>query len=223
MKLTNITANVHLNLAIDLDKFKQNLPEGTQLVFKKPKRVKKGEDGSDHCVLEFFGKPKRRAFQAVPWRIVQFGITALVYGNGKIVLVGCKSVAKIVQTVDFIKKTFNVTANVEINYSNFVATHDIGFKIDLPSIWAASMVHGSGFCRSYDPERFHGLVWTSGIAKGIAIFFHTGKFNITGCKSTDELLGVGNAVLNLLRTHFKGDQAKLDLVNLSAVTMILPE
>lgn len=130
--------------------------------------------------------PKR--FPAVIIRINEPKATALVFGKGKMQILGTKSVedarlaghkfARILQKVGFRTKFEN------FNVQNVVASVDTKMTIRLEGI-VAHPVHYQ-FAR-YEPELFPGLCYRVEAPKVTFLVFSTGKVVVVGARSVEHI------------------------------------
>mmetsp|Transcript_41503 Transcript_41503/g.129933 ORF Transcript_41503/g.129933 Transcript_41503/m.129933 type:complete len:226 (-) Transcript_41503:225-902(-) len=112
--------------------------------------------------------------------------TALIYGSGKMVVLGCKShddarraaqyFAKLIQKID-------QPANMrEFKVQNMVGTCDMGFPIRLEKL-----VYTHAKFASYEPELFPGLIYRMQAPKMVILAFVSGKFVVTGAKNIEDM------------------------------------
>jgi transcription initiation factor TFIID TATA-box-binding protein len=139
--------------------------------------------------------PKR--FAAVIMRLTNPKTTALVFGSGKIVCTGAKSVedsrlaarkyARIIQ-----KLGFNVKFT-EFKIQNIVGSCDVGFPIRLEGLTLAHRKFSS-----YEPELFPGLIYRMLEPKIVLLIFVSGKIVLTGAKEREDINTAFNNIYDIL-------------------------
>ncbi len=108
----------------------------------------------------------KKRFPGVVLRMQDPKIAALVFGSGKVVLTGAKS----------------IDSNPEYKIQNIVTSADLGTPINLNKIAV-----GFNLDRiEYEPEQFPGLVYRLDDPKVVALLFGSGKLIITGGKVPDD-------------------------------------
>ena len=129
----------------------------------------------------------KKRFPGVVLRMQEPKIAALVFGSGKVVLTGAKSIPSLAEGLDALVKLMK-DLKVEINdnptYSiqNIVTSADLGSRINLNKI-AMSLTLDK---IEYEPEQFPGLVYRLGDPKVVVLRFGSGKLIITGGKVSDD-------------------------------------
>lgn len=119
-------------------------------------------------------------------RIPPFEKYTAFYGSGKFLITGAKSVEEINKVADsvvsFLKdhNINNEIKNIQIN--NYVLTDEIGTKINLNEL----VIKLNKFNVSYEPEQFPGLIYKD-YNNITFMLFGSGKINITGVKSLDNI------------------------------------
>lgn len=125
----------------------------------------------------------KKRFPGVVLRMQEPKIAALVFGSGKVVLTGAKSIPSLAEGLDALVKLMK-DLKVEINdnptYSiqNIVTSADLGARINLNKI-AMSLTLDK---IEYEPEQFPGLVYRLDDPKVVVLLFGSGKLIITGGK-----------------------------------------
>lgn len=125
----------------------------------------------------------KKRFPGVVLRMQEPKIAALVFGSGKVVLTGAKSIPSLAEGLDALVKLMR-DLKVEINdnptYSiqNIVTSADLGSRINLNKI-AMSLTLDK---IEYEPEQFPGLVYRLDDPKVVVLLFGSGKLIITGGK-----------------------------------------
>lgn len=129
----------------------------------------------------------KKRFPGVVLRMQEPKIAALVFGSGKVVLTGAKSIPSLAEGLDALVKLMK-DLKVEINdnptYSiqNIVTSADLGSRINLNKI-AMSLTLDK---IEYEPEQFPGLVYRLDDPKVVVLLFGSGKLIITGGKVSDD-------------------------------------
>jgi transcription initiation factor TFIID TATA-box-binding protein len=150
--------------------------------------------------LEFIAKNlndvkyDKMRFSAAIKRIREPKSTILIFNNGKLIITGCKSEdqcnmvsQKIAQSIQNLGYDIKITDQC---VKNLVGSIDYGSKIDL-----FALAKCIGPKASFEPELFPGLIFSSkkmnsndGDKQNCKItVFRSGKINITGTKTKDEL------------------------------------
>lgn len=135
---------------------------------------------------------KRRAdsgkvFKSLTLKLERIGITALLYANGRVVLVGGKSMLDVENTCSFL---FDVLGEGEcsLKFYNFVGKADLGIDLSLTSMFELARSQANNkYCGSYDPELFPGFIWAQPDKNYKILMFRSGKAILTGCK-TEQLV-----------------------------------
>jgi len=119
-------------------------------------------------------------------RIREPKTTALVFGSGKMVVTGAKSVelAKLAgrKYARIIQKLDNPAKFADFKVQNIVASCDVKFAIRLEGLAYAHGEHSS-----YEPELFPGLIYKMFAPKVVLLIFVSGKIVLTGAKTQDEI------------------------------------
>jgi|TARA_B100000959_G_C14871397_1_gene578511 transcription initiation factor TFIID TATA-box-binding protein len=110
---------------------------------------------------------------------------ALIFGSGKIVCTGAKSIpeAKIAisKIIDKIQEGgTEITGKPEVIIQNVVATANLHAELNLDAI-AIGLDN-----TEYEPEQFPGLVYRMKEPKVVLLLFGSGKIVCTGAKSVDD-------------------------------------
>jgi transcription initiation factor TFIID TATA-box-binding protein len=110
---------------------------------------------------------------------------ALIFGSGKIVCTGAKSIADvrlaIKRIVEEIRKAgMEIPGEPEVIVQNVVATANLGAELNLDAI-AIGLDN-----TEYEPEQFPGLVYRMKDPKVVLLLFGSGKIVITGAKSLED-------------------------------------
>lgn len=129
----------------------------------------------------------KKRFPGVVLRMQEPKIAALVFGSGKVVLTGAKSIPSLAEGLNALVKLMK-DLKVEINdnptYSiqNIVTSAELGSRINLNKI-AMSLTLDK---IEYEPEQFPGLVYRLDDPKVVVLLFGSGKLIITGGKVSDD-------------------------------------
>jgi len=110
---------------------------------------------------------------------------ALIFGSGKIVCTGAKSIdeAKIAigRIIQKIKEAgVEINTKPEVIVQNVVATANLNSELNLDAI-AIGLDN-----TEYEPEQFPGLVYRMSDPKVVLLLFGSGKIVCTGAKSVDD-------------------------------------
>jgi transcription initiation factor TFIID TATA-box-binding protein len=129
--------------------------------------------------------PKR--FAACVMRMRDPKCTSLVFGSGKMIVTGSRSVEdarqgarkflRIIHKIGFAGAKLK-----ELTVQNMVATCDIGFPIRLEGL-----NYNHTQFSSYEPELFPGLIYRLQVPKVVLLIFVSGKLVLTGAKSVEDL------------------------------------
>jgi TATA-box binding protein (TBP) (component of TFIID and TFIIIB) len=137
----------------------------------------------------------KRNFNGVVLRLPSY--TVLLFPNGSTTVVGVKSMSLITGiTPSLLTKLpgVNVAISKPLRICNIVASMSVGKPINLPNFydWLKPRVF-----LTYTPETFPGMKVT---LRGnmVAIVFHTGKINITGARTLDDLAYGEKTILDML-------------------------
>ena len=129
----------------------------------------------------------KKRFPGVVLRMQEPKIAALVFGSGKVVLTGAKSIPSLADGLAALVKLMK-DLKIEINdnptYSiqNIVTSADLGSRINLNKI-AMSLTLDK---IEYELEQFPGLVYRLDDPKVVVLLFGSGKLIITGGKVAED-------------------------------------
>ena len=129
----------------------------------------------------------KQRFPGVVLRIENPKIAALVFGSGKVVLTGAKSIDSLNKGLDYLIKLLR-DMDIEIvdkpTYSiqNIVTSADLGSRINLNKIAMSFNLDRI----EYEPEQFPGLVYRLDDPKVVVLLFGSGKLIITGGKVPED-------------------------------------
>ncbi len=110
---------------------------------------------------------------------------ALIFGSGKIVCTGAKSIDEVHKaikaTVQKIRETgIHVPENPPVKVQNIVASGNLNAELNLDAI-AVALER-----TEYEPEQFPGLVYRMTDPKVVVLLFGSGKMVCTGAKSPED-------------------------------------
>jgi transcription initiation factor TFIID TATA-box-binding protein len=129
----------------------------------------------------------KKRFPGVVIRMQQPKIAALVFGSGKVVLTGAKSIESLSQGLEILGnllRGLNIDIPKKLTYKiqNIVTSADLGSGINLNKIAV-----GFNLDRiEYEPEQFPGLVYRLENPKVVVLLFGSGKLIITGGKEPED-------------------------------------
>lgn len=137
-------------------------------------------------VLENADYNKER-FPGVVYRTTNPKTAALVFGSGKIVCTGAKSIPDVhrglQQVFDRIRRTgVKILDEPEVTVQNIVASADIGTVLNLNAIAIGLGLENI----EYEPEQFPGLVYRLSDPKVVMLLFGSGKLVVTGGKKPSD-------------------------------------
>ncbi|MBN1645653.1 TATA-box-binding protein [Candidatus Woesearchaeota archaeon] len=137
-------------------------------------------------------------FPGLVIRIKDPKTSALIFGSGKVVCTGARSMEKVEESIQKIIETLkkiniNITIKPKINIQNIVASGSLGMDLNLNSL--AMKLENT----EYEPEQFPGLVYKLMEAKATFLLFSNGKVVCTGTKSEEEV----NEALDKLKENLK--------------------
>ena len=122
----------------------------------------------------------------VKTRIPPYNKYTAFYASGKFLITGVKNYKELNEVaenvVNFLKE-YNIDNNIkEININNHVLTDKIDFDINLDDL----ILKLNSTNASYEPEQFPGLIYKYE-DKITFVLFNSGKMNIVGVKSLDNI------------------------------------
>jgi transcription initiation factor TFIID TATA-box-binding protein len=129
----------------------------------------------------------KKRFPGVVLRMQEPKIAALVFGSGKVVLTGAKSIESLSQGLEILGvqlRALNLDIPEKLTYKiqNIVTSADLGAPINLNKIAV-----GFNLDRiEYEPEQFPGLVYRLEDPKVVVLLFGSGKLIITGGKKPED-------------------------------------
>lgn len=142
-----------------------------------------------------------RRFSALMMRTRAPRCSVLLFTTGQIVVSGCRSIPDCLRALRQTAQRVSKILRMECAYYNFkiqncFANADFGARIDLNKLKSANMER-----TTYEPEIFAGLSirWPDRAQKLTAIVFGSGKVNITGANSFDQVSQVFREIQPLIR------------------------
>ena len=129
----------------------------------------------------------KKRFPGVVLRMQNPKIAALVFGSGKVVLTGAKSLDSLSKGLTILGNllrslNIDIPKNLTYKVQNIVTSADLATPINLNKIAV-----GFNLDRiEYEPEQFPGLVYRLDDPKVVVLLFGSGKLIITGGKVTDD-------------------------------------
>ncbi len=159
VRVENIVASATLNVKVPLEKI-----------------VKKMEG------MEY--EPEQ--FPGLVYRMTEPKAAALIFGSGKIVCTGARSIEdvhtvfkKVIKVIESVK--VKVPRNYKTQIENIVASAKLDARVNLDTI--AFNLENS----EYEPEQFPGLVYRMTDPKVAFLIFGSGKIVCTGGRSTEDV------------------------------------
>ena len=161
IQVQNIVASVVTNESFDLNMILSNL------------------EGSEYA-------PQR--FPGLIYKMKDPKIAILVFTSGKLVVTGAKTVEKVYEAVDKLRRKLEdigvkIKEDPEIKIKNIVATSDLQQVVNLSQVAITLGLEDV----EYEPEQFPGLVYRLREPKAVALIFKTGKVVCTGAKNIEEV------------------------------------
>ena len=113
-------------------------------------------------------------------------LTALIFGSGKMVVTGAKSVNQLIRGFRRILRMLArhgivIRQKPSVHIQNIVASANLGVEVDLEK--AAELLENS----MYEPEQFPGLIYRMTDPNVVLLIFSSGKMVITGAKSEENV------------------------------------
>jgi len=187
--ITNMTVVLDLDKVLDLENLSQTLDNVrfSELGYERTAEGRKIRNSRpNHPDGKW--RRKKRQFYSLVWKIWGNGKgnpTALVYTNGKIVLLGAREFATIPKAAEYIRQKLN-SKEVKIGkISNLVAYHNFEQEVDLTQLY--TLLQKKHIHARLDSELFHGVVAEMNGAQR-ALFLVNGKVQFTGCREEHELV-----------------------------------
>jgi len=176
LKIVNIVASSYLNHDIPLIRLAEKLPN-----------------------TEY--NPEQ--FPGLVMRIKEPKTSALIFGSGKIVCTGARSMAKLRESIKQIVKNIEkigikITIKPRVKVQNMVASGEIGMDLNLNKL--AMELENT----EYEPEQFPGLVYKLSGTRATFLLFSNGKIVCTGTRSEANLKeALDKLIDNLLKLKKK--------------------
>lgn len=176
LKIVNIVASSYLNHDIPLIRLAEKLPN-----------------------TEY--NPEQ--FPGLVMRIKEPKTSALIFGSGKIVCTGARSMAKLRESIKQIVKNIEkigikITIQPRVKVQNMVASGGIGMDLNLNKL--AMELENT----EYEPEQFPGLVYKLSGTRATFLLFSNGKIVCTGTRSEANLKeALDKLIDNLLKLKKK--------------------
>ncbi len=138
------------------------------------------------CVKGLEYNPER--FPGIVYRIKEPKLAMLIFGSGKIICTGARSLEGIKIAVKKLKDKLSeggiiVKTEPKVEVQNIVASANMNVKVNLDVL--AMKCDNT----EYEPEQFPGLVFSLDEPKTVMLVFRSGKMIITGAK-TQEAVGI---------------------------------
>ncbi|ABN57317.1 MULTISPECIES: TATA-box-binding protein [Methanoculleus] len=129
----------------------------------------------------------KKRFPGVVLRMQDPKIAALVFGSGKVVLTGAKSIDNLSRGLQILADQLraldiDIPENPEYKIQNIVTSADLGTPINLNKIAVGFNLDKI----EYEPEQFPGLVYRLDDPKVVVLLFGSGKLIITGGKVPED-------------------------------------
>ncbi len=129
----------------------------------------------------------KERFPGVVYRTTSPKIAALIFGSGKIVCTGAKSIADVgVGLSKVFEKLREMGTQIldkpEIKIQNIVASANLGRVLNLNAVAIGVGLENI----EYEPEQFPGLVYRMSSPKVVMLLFGSGKIVITGGKKPED-------------------------------------
>ncbi|KUK63203.1 MAG: TATA-box-binding protein [Methanoculleus marisnigri] len=129
----------------------------------------------------------KKRFPGVVLRMQDPKIAALVFGSGKVVLTGAKSIDSLSRGLEILAdqlRAFDIDIpdNPTYKIQNIVTSADLGTPINLNKIAVGFNLDKI----EYEPEQFPGLVYRLDDPKVVVLLFGSGKLIITGGKVPED-------------------------------------
>jgi len=129
----------------------------------------------------------KKRFPGVVLRMQEPKIAALLFGSGKVVLTGAKSIDSLSKGLEILgaqlrELNIDIADDLSFKIQNIVTSADLGTPINLNKIAV-----GFNLDRiEYEPEQFPGLVYRLEEPKVVVLLFGSGKLIITGGKQPED-------------------------------------
>lgn len=126
-------------------------------------------------------------FPGLVYRMQDPKAAALIFGSGKIVCTGAKSIDDVHAAIEHVLDDFqelglDVPESPEVTVQNIVWSADLGHQLNLSAIAIGFGLENI----EYEPEQFPGLVYRLDEPDVVALLFSSGKLIITGGREPDQ-------------------------------------
>ena len=143
----------------------------------------------------------KKRFPGVVLRMQDPKIAALVFGSGKVVLTGAKSIDNVGKGLNILggllrKQGIEIPKKLEFKIQNIVTSADLATAINLNKIAVGFNLDKI----EYEPEQFPGLVYRLDDPKVVVLLFGSGKLIITGGKVPEDAKKAVIKILSDLRS-----------------------
>jgi transcription initiation factor TFIID TATA-box-binding protein len=143
----------------------------------------------------------KKRFPGVVLRMQDPKIAALVFGSGKVVLTGAKSIDSLSKGLNILggllrKQGIDIPKKLEYKIQNIVTSADLATPINLNKIAVGFNLDKI----EYEPEQFPGLVYRLDVPKVVVLLFGSGKLIITGGKEPEDAKKAVVKILSDLRS-----------------------
>ncbi len=143
----------------------------------------------------------KKRFPGVVLRMHDPKIAALVFGSGKVVLTGAKSIDSLSKGLDILgnllrEQNIDIPKKLTYKIQNIVTSADLATPINLNKIAV-----GFNLDRiEYEPEQFPGLVYRLEDPQVVVLLFGSGKLIITGGKEPEDAKRAVTKILSDLKS-----------------------
>lgn len=130
----------------------------------------------------------KNKFPGLVYRLNQPKAAFLIFGTGKIVCTGVKSIDDVKTVINNVAEELrsigiSIDKNPEFIIQNIVASADLGSELNLNAIAIGLGLENI----EYEPEQFPGLVYRLSEPKVVVLLFGSGKLVITGGKKAEDV------------------------------------
>ena len=173
--MTNLSKSDESIKSIKIENVVASTGIGTKLDLNEVIRIL---DGADY---------NKERFPGVVYRTTNPKTAALIFGSGKIVCTGAKSIADVSsglnKVFDKLKAMgIDIPKKPEITIQNIVASADLHTVLNLNAIAIGLGLENI----EYEPEQFPGLVYRLSVPKVVMLLFGSGKLVVTGGKKPED-------------------------------------
>ena len=173
--MTNLSKSDESIKSIKIENVVASTGIGTKLDLNEVIRILEGADYN------------KERFPGVVYRTTNPKTAALIFGSGKIVCTGAKSIADVSsglnKVFDKLKAMgIDIPKKPEITIQNIVASADLHTVLNLNAIAIGLGLENI----EYEPEQFPGLVYRLSVPKVVMLLFGSGKLVVTGGKKPED-------------------------------------